>query len=110
MEKLNFTINEKGVLEPPSLHVTGGDIVSFEATASDVVLCFNPSIFFGAKRIEIAKGEKVALVVPDPPMDSEFSLYSCSDLTYQFGDPVQAGKGSMGSGKVTGSSSGQKRK
>jgi len=110
MEKLNFTINKKGVLEPPSLHVTGGDIVSFEATASDVVLCFDPSMSFGAKRIEIAKGEKMALVVPDSLMDSKFFLYSCSDLTYQFGDPVQAGKGSKRTGKIKHSSSGQKRK
>ncbi len=100
MEKLNFTINEKGVIEPPRLEVDRGDIVTFEATSSDIVLCFDPATFFGAKRIEIPKGEKVTLVVkPDVPLNSEFSWYSCSDLTYQFGDPVQEGKGSTGIGR-----------
>ncbi len=51
------------------------------------------------------------VVKPDVPLNAEFSLYSCSDLTYQFGDPVQEGKGSKtGPGKIKFPSGGGKKK
>lgn len=95
-----FTINENGELDPPSLDVNKNDIISFEAIGSDIVLIFEPSILykmFGVKRIEIPKSEKVTLVVKDdapqiPMFDSSHFFYCCHDLTYQFPESI-AGRG-----------------
>ena len=57
-KKFNFTINEKGVLRPARLEVDRGDIVAFEGTASDIVLCFDPATFFGQKELKSPKEKK----------------------------------------------------
>ena len=63
MATITVTIDDQGNPTPPDISVDPGDIVSFQNSSEDIVLCVDPDLVFGAERFVIVSNQTLSLVV-----------------------------------------------
>lgn len=97
MANVTVTIANDGTPSPASIQVDIGDTVSFQAGATDIVLCVAPSLVFGAERFEIPATNTLQVIVQNyaPPGPFEY-ITKVGDLDAPCrgrGDDEESGEG-----------------